>query len=134
VALAGHRLEFPAVVATFEMMPVEPTFRERHAAMGATIAQRKWTSLGIAPQHQRDAEQHNRLQPALAHTFSAQRGIPEPAQQAVVTATRFGHGPIPIIAEIAEIAGIAVVWVSAVGFGDPGDHGDFGDTSAAMLD
>ena len=90
-ALAADRLELPAVIRTFQVLPVEPAAGERHAAVRTTVARREGAAFGIASQHQGNAQQHGRLQLASAHAFAAQSGVPEAAQQAVVGTRRIGH-------------------------------------------
>src|ERR1044071_7171982 len=57
-ALAGNRLEAPAVVLARDLFAVKPAVRERNSAMGAGIAEGEVGAVELAAKYQWDAEQH----------------------------------------------------------------------------
>ena len=61
-ALAGVRVELPAVIGAFDGRAVEAPKRKRKRTVRADVAQRKRLSGGVAPQHQRNFEQHRALE------------------------------------------------------------------------
>ena len=77
LALAGVRVESPAVIAAFDLLAVEMAARKRHAAMRTGVVQRKGTAVGIPSDGQRGFEQHGFLQLGPAHLLARQGAIPE---------------------------------------------------------
>src|SRR6516225_387578 len=88
-ALTGPRVESPAVILAFNLVPVEITVGERYAAVRAIVAERPCAPLAVATEHQRLAQKHRLLDPLTAHLVTAQRRVPEAAQHGAVRALHF---------------------------------------------
>src|SRR5438132_1324504 len=58
LALTGMGVEFPAMIATFDLLAVEPSIGKRHASVRAGISQGKRTSAPVPPDHERNFQQH----------------------------------------------------------------------------
>src|SRR5271169_4628917 len=92
-ALAGVRVELPAVVGAFNGSAVKTAERKRKRAVRADITQREGFSRGVAPQHQRNFQQHGALELSPVQLIAAQRRIPESPQHfAAGVAPVFGGG------------------------------------------
>ena len=59
-ALAGARLEFPAMVFALHLLAVEPSGRKRNSAMRAKVAHGKQRAIALAPKQQRHPQQQRR--------------------------------------------------------------------------
>ena len=93
-ALAGVRVELPAVVGAFDRGAVEAAKRKRKGAVRADIAQRERLSGSVAPDYQRNFEQHGALKPVREQLVAAQRGVPEAPEQAVGGIARVRRGGV----------------------------------------
>jgi hypothetical protein len=70
---------------------------ERHAAVGAGIAQSEWLSHPITPNHQRDLQQGCPVQLIAVHAISRESTIPEAGEHERISGLalreiKFGHG------------------------------------------
>ena len=80
LALAGVRVEAPAVVAAFDLIAVETSAGERHAAVRAGVLQCETTVLSVAPDDQRRLQQRRPFQAFAKDCVAGQGAIPETGQ------------------------------------------------------
>ena len=89
-ALPGVGVEYPSVIAALNLSAIEAAVGERHAPMGAGIAQGEGVSMRIPPKDEGRFEQHGFLQ-AVASQFTArQRAVPEAVQHERIRSLALG--------------------------------------------
>src|SRR6185437_11451048 len=89
-ALAGARVEAPAVIAAFDRFAVGLAAGKRHAAMRTNVVQSKGFTAGVAANHQRHIEEHRAPEIASANLMRTQRRIPKIPQHSAVGVRRRG--------------------------------------------
>ncbi len=89
-ALPRVRVKSPAVVRTFDRLPIAVARRERKRAVRADVAQREDFPRSVAPQNERNFKPRGSRQRAPANLVAAQGRIPKAPQQFAVDA-RGGH-------------------------------------------
>lgn len=97
-ALSTMRVEFPTVIAAFDLLPIELPARERHTAVRASVAQSKGTAIRIATNHQRNLQQRGLLDLASMNAVRRQSAVPKAGKHerirrfALQSVCRGGHG------------------------------------------
>jgi hypothetical protein len=77
LALAIVNIELPAVVSALEVLAVEATAVQGHAAVWAGIAEGEGLSGAVAADYQGDLEQRRFVQLIAMNAIGGQRAIPE---------------------------------------------------------
>src|SRR5581483_3315875 len=75
-ALSAARLKAPSVILAGQLPPIEPSIRQRNAAVRAAVSHGKEPSIRTPPQHQRNPQQHGRSQLLALQRPAAHRRIP----------------------------------------------------------
>ncbi len=71
------RVKLPAVIAALQLLPIEPSARERHTAMGTGIVHHKSSALSVAAEDKRHFQQRGLMQPTSGDLLAGQGSIPE---------------------------------------------------------
>ena len=90
-ALSGVGIKAPAMIGTFDGLPIVAPQRERKSPMWADVAESKGFSRGIASQHKRNFEARCSRQPPATDLIAPQDRVPKAPQEIVAALRRAGY-------------------------------------------
>ncbi len=82
------RVETPAVVSSFDSLPVIMAKRKREGAVGADVAEGKRFPFGVASENQRDLQALRSDELSAAYFVAAQDRVPKPPQKFAAVRSR----------------------------------------------
>ena len=83
-------VEFPSVIAALDLLAVKATVGERHAAMGAGIAQGESFAVSIPADYERGFEQHDFVQSVTGEFAAGNSAVPESVEHKRVRSLALG--------------------------------------------
>ena len=90
-------VELPAMIGSLDVFSVEVATVERHAAVGTGVAQGEGTARAVAPDYERNLQQHGLVELVAMHAVGRQGSVPEAGEherigRLTLRRVEFGHG------------------------------------------